>query len=65
VRSSSEVGCTAREWAALSPTEQQRRSAGCRAKLLAAGAHTVVDTLAELPGVLDELNTRLGRREKP
>jgi phosphonoacetaldehyde hydrolase len=65
VRSSSEVGCTAPEWAALPPPEQQRRSAACRAKLLAAGAHAVVDTLAELPGVLDQFNTRLGRGEKP
>jgi phosphonoacetaldehyde hydrolase len=65
VRSSSDVGCTAPEWAALPPPEQQRRAAGCRAKLLAAGAHAVVDTLAELPAVLDEFDTRLGRGLKP
>jgi phosphonoacetaldehyde hydrolase len=65
VRSSSDVGCTAPEWAALPPPEQRRRSASCRAKLLAAGAHAVVDTLAELPAVLDELDARLGRGERP
>jgi phosphonoacetaldehyde hydrolase len=65
VRSSSEVGCTAQEWALLPPPEQHRRAASCRAKLLAAGAHAVVDTLAELPAVLDELNARMGRGEKP
>ena len=65
VRSSSEVGCTAQEWAALPPPEQQRRSASCRAKLLAAGAHAVIDTLAELPAVLDELDARAGRGERP
>jgi phosphonoacetaldehyde hydrolase len=65
VRSSSEVGCTAQEWATLPPSEQQRRSASCRAKLLAAGAHAVVDTLAELPAMLDDLNARMGRGEKP
>jgi phosphonoacetaldehyde hydrolase len=65
VRSGSDVGCTAPEWAALPPPEQQRRSASCRAKLLAAGAHAVVDTLAELPAVLDELDARLGRGERP
>ena len=65
VRSSSEVGCTAREWAALPPPEQHRRSASCRAKLLAAGAHAAVDTLAELPAVLDEFDARIGRGEKP
>jgi phosphonoacetaldehyde hydrolase len=65
VRGSSEVGCAVEEWAALPPAERQRRSAGCRAKLLAAGAHAVVDTLAELPAVLDEFNARLGCGEKP
>jgi phosphonoacetaldehyde hydrolase len=65
VRSSSEVGCTAREWAALPPAEQQRRAAACRAPLLAAGAHAVIDTLAELPAVLDDFDARLGRGEMP
>ncbi len=65
VRSSSEVGCTLPEWTALPPPEQQRRSSSCRAKLLAAGAHAVVDTLAELPALIDEFNGRLGRGEKP
>jgi phosphonoacetaldehyde hydrolase len=65
VQSSNEVGCTAPEWAALPEPERLRRSADCRAKLLAAGAHAVVDTLAELPAVLDEFNARLRRGEKP
>jgi phosphonoacetaldehyde hydrolase len=65
VRSSSEVGCTAQEWAALPPPEQQRRLASCRGKLLAAGAHAVVETLAELPAVLDEFDARNSRGEKP
>lgn len=64
-RSSSEVGCTAEEWAALPAPEQQRRLASCRAKLRAAGAHAVIDTLAELPALLDEFGARLGRGEKP
>jgi phosphonoacetaldehyde hydrolase len=34
VHSSSEVGCTAQEWAALPALEQQRRAASCRATLL-------------------------------
>jgi phosphonoacetaldehyde hydrolase len=65
VRSSSEVGCTAPEWAALPPPEQHRRWASCRAKLLAAGAHAVVDTLAGLPAVVDEIGARIGRGERP
>jgi phosphonoacetaldehyde hydrolase len=65
VRSSSDVGCTVDEWAALPAAEQHRRSAACRAKMLAAGAHAIVDTLVELPGVLDAINARLGPGEKP
>jgi phosphonoacetaldehyde hydrolase len=65
VRSSSEVGCTAPEWAALPAMEQQRRAASCRARLLGAGAHAVVETLAELPAVVDELGARIRRGEKP
>ncbi len=46
LRTSSEVGCTEEEWAALSLAEQVRRLAACREKLLGAGAHAVVETLA-------------------
>jgi phosphonoacetaldehyde hydrolase len=65
LRSSSEVGCTEEEWEALPHAEQVRRLATCREKLLAAGAHAVVETLAELPTLLDDLEKRLGRGEKP
>jgi phosphonoacetaldehyde hydrolase len=65
LRSSSDVGCTEHEWAALPPAEQRRRLTACREKLLAAGAHAVVETLAELPAVLDGLDARLERGEKP
>jgi phosphonoacetaldehyde hydrolase len=65
LRSSSEVGCTEEEWHALPLAEQIRRLATCREKLLAAGAHAVVETLAELPTLLDDIDKRLGRGEKP
>jgi phosphonoacetaldehyde hydrolase len=65
LRSSSDVGCTEAEWDALPHAEQVRRLTACREKLLAAGAHAVVETLAELPAVLDDLEVRLGRGEKP
>jgi phosphonoacetaldehyde hydrolase len=64
-RSSSDVGCTEQEWEALSLGEQTQRVTTCRGKLLAAGAHAVVDTLVELPAVLDCLDARLTRGEKP
>ena len=65
LRGSSEVGCTEAEWDALACAEQVRRLASCREKLLAAGAHAVVETLAELPALLDDIDQRLGRGEKP
>jgi phosphonoacetaldehyde hydrolase len=63
LRSSSEVGCTEEEWNALPRGEQVERLARCRDKLLTAGAHAVVETLAELPVVLEDLEARLDRGE--
>ncbi len=65
LRSSSYVGCTEKEWDALPLAEQVRRLTNCREKLLSAGAHAVVETLAELPAVLEDLDARLERGEKP
>jgi phosphonoacetaldehyde hydrolase len=65
LRSSGYVGCTEEEWNALPRAEQIRHLASCREKLFAAGAHAVVETLAELPAVLNDIDARLGRGEKP
>jgi phosphonoacetaldehyde hydrolase len=65
LRSSSLVGWTEEEWDGLPRDEQARRLTSCREELLAAGAHAVVETLSELPAVLDDLNARLERGEKP
>jgi phosphonoacetaldehyde hydrolase len=65
LRSSSEVGCTEQEWDALPHLEQRRRLTSCRDKLMAAGAHALVETLADLPTVLKDLDARVGRGEKP
>jgi phosphonoacetaldehyde hydrolase len=64
-RSSSEVGCTEQELERLSPADQTQRVTACREKLLAAGAHAVVETLVELPAMLDKLDARLALGEKP
>jgi phosphonoacetaldehyde hydrolase len=65
LRSSSEVGCTEAQWQALPPGERAQRLAACGKKLLAAGAHAVVETVAELPALVAEMNHRLERGEKP
>jgi phosphonoacetaldehyde hydrolase len=63
--SGNEVGLSEKELAALS---EQRRSAmndRAREKLAAAGAHYVIDTIADLSFALDQIEKRLARGEKP
>jgi len=51
--SGSEVGLSESEWNALGTTEQSAMKAKARQTLAGAGAHAVIDTLAELPEVVD------------
>ena len=53
------------EAATLSEEEIERRVARTRGILEQAGAHYVVDSLAELPEVIEDINTRLTRGEMP
>ncbi|MDE0187836.1 MAG: phosphonoacetaldehyde hydrolase [bacterium] len=52
----------ARSW---SPEEVSERLAAARAILWEAGAHYVIDEPLELLGVVDDVNLRLGRGERP
>ena len=56
---------TLEEEAALSPEEIQRRVERVKNILLRAGAHYVVDTLSQLPPVIEDINARLARGERP
>jgi phosphonoacetaldehyde hydrolase len=49
----------------LSEAEIQRRLAFTRETLRKAGSHYVIDTFDELPAVIDDVNARLARGEKP
>ena len=49
----------------LSEAEMQRRLAFTRETLRNAGAHYILDTLDELPEVIEDVNARLSRGEKP
>ncbi len=49
----------------LSDAEIQRRLAFTREKLRTAGAHYVIDEFPELPAVIDDINERLARGERP
>jgi phosphonoacetaldehyde hydrolase len=65
LRTGSEVGCTEDEWEALKAEERRERLAAARRKLMAAGAHAAIDTLAELPPLIADLSERLRKGEKP
>ena len=64
-QTSSEVGCTEAEFAALSDEEKRQRVTGAELKLMDAGAHAVIPTVADLPNLLLELDARLLRGEHP
>jgi phosphonoacetaldehyde hydrolase len=49
----------------LSEAEIQRRLAFTRETLRKAGSHYVIDTFGELPAVIEDVNARLARGEKP
>jgi phosphonoacetaldehyde hydrolase len=65
LRTGSEVGCNEEEWEALSAEDRRQRLGAARAKLLAAGAHAAIETLAELPACIEDFSDRLRRGEKP
>jgi len=63
--SGNEVGLTQQELTDLPEAEREKRRAKAVDKLLAAGAHYVIDTIADLPLALAEIEMRLARGERP
>ena len=63
--SGNEVGLSLAEWQALPAREQVRKREGAHRRLAQAGAHHVVDTIAELLPCLDDIQARLHRGETP
>jgi len=59
------VGVTEEEWHALSSGERTQRLQRARQQLLDAGAHYVIDTMAEISQVLDQIEDRLQVGERP
>ncbi|HKE35431.1 MAG TPA: phosphonoacetaldehyde hydrolase [Candidatus Acidoferrum sp.] len=53
------IGLSYAEFQTLSPKERDLRIGNARAELQRAGAHYVVDTLADLDSVLDDIDARL------
>ncbi|HJZ60420.1 MAG TPA: phosphonoacetaldehyde hydrolase [Gemmataceae bacterium] len=65
VDSSNEMGLTEGEFAALSAGEREARRAAVRERFLSTGAHAVIDSLAAVPTLIDDINRRLARGERP
>ncbi len=60
-----EMGLAPAELEALSSAERTARNARARDRLLAAGAHYVIDSVADLGSCLDLIRGRLTRHERP
>jgi phosphonoacetaldehyde hydrolase len=63
--SGNEVGLPLAEWLALPAAEQARLRARAVERLARAGAHLVVDSVAELPAAVASIEARLERGERP
>ncbi|WP_445115908.1 phosphonoacetaldehyde hydrolase [Acinetobacter sp. WZC-1] len=63
--SGNEVGLSLEEWQALSADQQKVLRDKAYAKLNASGAHYVIDSIADLVPVLDDIEKRLANGEKP
>lgn len=63
--SGNEAGLSLEAWTALTPDDQARVRARATAKIAATGAHLVIDTVADLPGALAEIEKRLALGLRP
>lgn len=64
-RTGNEVGVTEEEWAGLSKAEQDALLKNAARRLLDAGAHYVSGSGAECDGILQDIEERLHRGERP
>lgn len=63
--SGNEVGLSREALDALPAQKRDARLAVARDRLREAGAHYVIDTIAALPPIIDDIDTRLARGERP
>lgn len=63
--SGNEVGLSYEEWNKLDKTEQRVLKEKAYNKMNASGAHYVIDSITDLPAVLDDIERRLANGEKP
>lgn len=65
VESGNEVGLTMEQTREMPQEALAQRCEQARLKLMRAGAHYTVPTVADLPPVIDDIETRLGRGDRP
>ncbi|MBN8938841.1 MAG: phosphonoacetaldehyde hydrolase [Rhizobiales bacterium] len=63
--SGNETGLSLAEWTALTPAERERVLIPAREKLEAAGAHVVIDTVANLMPVIESIDRLMAEGEIP
>jgi phosphonoacetaldehyde hydrolase len=64
-RTGNMVGLSAENFAALAPAEQATRLQNARAQLADAGAHEVIDAVADCEHAIDAIETRIRKGERP
>ena len=65
IRSGNEIGLSQKEQAALPADALKARIARARARLAACGPHYLIDTVADLLPVIDDLSARIARGDRP
>ena len=63
--SGNEVGLDLADWEALSIEEQEAKRQVAYKRFHQSGAHYVIDTVADLPAVIEDINARLSAGEQP
>ena len=64
-RTGNMIGLSAEDFAALAPAEQATRLENARNALSAAGAHEVIDAVADCERALDAIEARIRHGERP
>jgi phosphonoacetaldehyde hydrolase len=64
-RTGNMIGLSAEDFAALAPAEQASRLENARSALYAAGAHEVIDAVADCESAVDAIEARIQKGERP
>ena len=60
-----QMGLSEADLTALSPCDRKAKTDAARARLALCGPHYIIDTTAELLPIIDDINSRLARGERP